>query len=97
MSTSETLNLERLDALEAKISQAARAVDTLTARARELTQVNQKLQDQIADLTDRNNALTQELEELKVANEVRSKGRVDDKKILSKIDRMIEKFGELQV
>ena len=96
MATSETANLERLDALEAKISQAARAVETLTARARELTKVNQKLQDQIADLTDRNKALTQELEELKVANEKRP-GRVDDKQILSRIDRMIEKFGELQV
>ncbi len=97
MPTSETANLERLDALEAKITQASRAVETLTARARELTHVNQKLQDQIADLTDRNNAMTQELEELKVANEARSEGRVDDKKILRKIDRMIEKFGELQV
>jgi len=96
MATSETANLERLDALEAKISQAARAVETLTARARELTKVNQKLQDQIADLTDRNKALTQELQELKVANEKRP-GRVDDKQILSRIDRMIEKFGELQV
>ena len=30
MPTSETVNLERLDALEAKVSQAARAVETLT-------------------------------------------------------------------
>jgi len=97
MQTSETANLERLDALEAKVSQAARAVEALTARCRDLTQVNQKLQDQVSELTNCNNALTQEIEELKVANEERSGGRADDKKILIKIDRMIEKFGELQV
>jgi FtsZ-binding cell division protein ZapB len=97
MPTSETANLERLDALEAKVSQAASAVETLTARCRDLTQVNQKLQDQVADLTNRNDELTREIERLKVASEKRSEGRVDDKRILSKIDRMIEKFGELQV
>ncbi len=97
MPTSETVNLERLDALEAKVSQAARAVETITVRCRELTEVNQRLQEQVTDLTNRNNELTQEVEELKVAGEARSVNKVGDKKILSKIDRMIEKFGELQV
>ena len=97
MPTSETVNLERLDALEAKVSQAARAVETLTVRCRELTEVNQRLQEQVTDLTNRNNELTQEVEELKVAGEARSVNKVEDKKILSKIDRMIEKFGELQI
>jgi FtsZ-binding cell division protein ZapB len=97
MPTSETANLERLDALEAKVSQAARAVETLTARCRELTKNNQRLQEQVAELTDHNNRLTQEVEELKVAGEARSANTVEEKKILSRIDRMIEKFGELQV
>ena len=61
MPTSETVNLERLDALEAKVSQAARAVETLTVRCRELTEVNQRLQEQVTDLTNRNNELTQEV------------------------------------
>jgi len=97
MPTSETANLERLDLLEAKVSQAARAVETLTDRCRDLTKVNDRLQKQIAELTDHNKRLLQQVEELKSAPQTGSAGKLEHKKILSRIDRMIEKFGELQV
>jgi FtsZ-binding cell division protein ZapB len=94
MPPSEATKLERLDLLENKVSQAAAAVETLTARCRELTKVNEQLRTEINDITSRNEDLAGQIEELKNG---RGDGKVDDKEIIHRIDRMIEKFGELQV
>ena len=94
MPTSEATKLERLDLLENKVSQAAAAVETLTARCRELTKVNEQLTTQITELASGNENLVNQIEELKAAQ---SSGKVGDKEIINRIDRMIEKFGELQV
>ena len=51
---------------------------------------------QVAKLLDTNQALTQDLEKLRAAP-TNGSDPDKEKKILRKIDRMIEKFGELQV
>ena len=97
MPTFEATKLERLDLLENKISQAAVAVETLTARYRELTKVNEQLKTQITEFTSRNEDLVKQIEELKTGAATHASGKVEDKEIIDRIDRMIEKFGELQV
>ncbi len=96
MPASEATKLERLDLLETKVSQAARAVETLTARCRELTKINAELEKQMVDLTSLNENLSKEVEELKAQRLVGST-KIEERKVLNKIDRMLEKFGELQV
>jgi len=96
MPTSEETKLERLDLLENKVSQAARAVETLTARCRELTKINEGLKKEMADLTGLNANLSKEIEELK-AQQLSGSAKIESRKVLNKIDKMIEKFGELQV
>jgi len=96
MSTSDTGKLERLNALEKKIAEAAESAEELTERCRKLTRVNQELEQQVAKLLDTNQALTQDLEKLRAAP-TNGSDPEKEKKILRKIDRMIEKFGELQV
>jgi FtsZ-binding cell division protein ZapB len=89
--------LERLDALESKVSKAAETVAELHLRCRKLAQDRERLEKDVADLTDRNNDLAQQVVGLNAKRERGSGRAAQEKKILRKIDRMIEKFGELQV
>ena len=94
MTTSEEVNkLERLDQLEAKVAEAARIIETLSSRSRTLTENNRRLEAQVGELATRNEELTKEVKTLKTGVSL----KFDDKAIIHRIDRMIEKFGELQV
>ena len=97
MQISESEKLERLDLLESKVSKAVETVTGLSARCEDLIQEKEGLEKQIADLTNRNNDLAQEIVKLKSISELEPTKMIEEKKILHKIDRMIEKFGELQV
>ncbi|MDH3217446.1 MAG: SlyX family protein [Candidatus Krumholzibacteria bacterium] len=97
MTAAKTQKLERLDALESKISQAAEIIAELNTRCKALGEEQQRLQQKLADLTNRNKNLAQQIDELESKNQVGSAKALSEKKILSRIDRMIEKFGELQV
>lgn len=93
MTTSDTGKLERLDQLEAKVAEAARIIEQLSARSRALTEKNLLLEEQLAGLESKNAELKKQIDAL----ETRPNDGVERKKIIHKIDRMIEKFGELQV
>ena len=90
-------NLERLDALESKVLQAVETVAELSSRCEHLAVEKSQLERSLRDLRKRNNDLTQQIVELRAMNEADSGESADGQRILNRIDRMLEKFGELQV
>ena len=95
MATSDTRKLERLDELENKVAEAARIIEQLSTRSRKLTETNLRLEEQLSSLRSENEELAKQVEALE--SRASNGDSVDQKKIINKIDRMIEKFGELQV
>ncbi|MEE9271630.1 MAG: hypothetical protein V3V49_15390 [Candidatus Krumholzibacteria bacterium] len=83
--------------MEAKISRAVEKFAELEAARRTLQEKNEKTEGQLRELRLHNNELSKQIFELKTAKTERPVGLVEEKKILNKIDRMLEKFGELQI
>jgi len=83
MADARTVNLEKIEMLEAKVEAAVELITELRARSETLQ---------------RNNAVLQEraeaLQQLKSAREDEGGSRQE---IIKRIDRMLEKFGELQI
>ena len=94
MTTADTKTLERLDQLEARVAEAARIIDQLSTRSRTLTDKNLRLEEEITRLKAEKQQLSKQLEELASR---KNAGTFEREKIIRTIDRMIEKFGELQV
>lgn len=88
--------LDRLDALESKVSQAIETIAQLTSRCEELDQEKKQLERNLESLTKHNNDLSQQLAVLRAAEDGSGESE-EAKRILVRIDRMLEKFGELQV
>jgi FtsZ-binding cell division protein ZapB len=86
MPTDETSKLERMDVLEARVSEAVAVIERLGVRCRALAETNETL-------VRRAHELENEIAELKGG----VGAGLDDGKIINKIDRLIEKFGELHV
>jgi FtsZ-binding cell division protein ZapB len=91
----ETEKFEKLELLETKIGGAVKHISKLTERCQDLKDVNETLRDEIKALQSSNNNLVQKVAQLK--NESEARPKAEDRKILKRIDRMIEKFGELQI
>lgn len=96
MTSPEKRHFDKLDKLEAKISQAVEKYAELEATCRAHGEKNRELEEQLGTLRAHNNELSKQIFELKTAKEGPA-GLVEEKKILTKIDRMLEKFGELQI
>ena len=97
MTTTEKYSSEKFDVLEAKIGAAVERLTELTAQCRDLEGRNEELSRELTELRNSNNELAQKVVDLKAAAEAAPKRLMDDQKILHRIDRMIEKFGELQI
>ena len=89
-----TLKLEKLELLEARIGATIEKMSELGSRYDTLSRKNEALEEKLADLTSQNSQLGVQLDEVKASSATNG---ADDKEILSRIDRMLEKFGELQI
>ena len=89
-----TLKLEKLELLEARIGATIERMSELSSRYDTLSRKNEALEEKLADLTSQNSQLSVQLDEVKASSATNG---ADDKEILSRIDRMLEKFGELQI
>jgi FtsZ-binding cell division protein ZapB len=88
-------SLEKFDRLEQKIEQALQRLTDLTDRHETLQRSNALLQERVQMLQNRNIALSREIDELRAATAANEDDHGEE--ILKRIDRMLEKFGELQI
>ena len=94
MADPKTVNLEKIELLEAKVEAAVELITELRARSESLQRNNAVLQERVETLQHRNIALSREIDELKSASEDEGGSKEE---IIRRIDRMLEKFGELQI
>jgi len=93
----ETLGFAKLDLLEGKITRTVEKFAELHSNVDDLSKENASLKAQITELTAANQRLSDDVKELQSATAQVSERAIEDEQILSKIDRMLEKFGELQI
>jgi FtsZ-binding cell division protein ZapB len=95
MAEKGTNNLEQMERLETKIDETVKKIKTLNSRCDTLSSDNEMLLEQLETVRGQNKALTRQIDELKAEAEA---GHGDNKEdIIRRIDRMLEKFGELQI
>ena len=90
MQISESQKLERLDLLESKVSKAVETVVGLSARCEDLIQEKEGLEKQIADLTDRNIDLAQEIVKLKSISELEPAKLIEEKSRVDEVARLLD-------
>lgn len=88
-------SLEVLERLETKVEEAVRKITWYKARCESLERDNNLLQEDIETLQEQNKGLTKEVSELQELNAANDGG--DKEEIIRRIDKMLEKFGELQI
>jgi len=85
--------MEKLDALEGKITEAIEKVVLLQKKCDELNAMNAQLTADVEKLRNDNEDLNSRIVEAETV--VRDKA--GETQVLNRIDRMLEKFGELQI
>lgn len=88
-------SLEKIDRLEMKIEETLQRFADMTERCETLQTTNAVLQERVEALQNRNIALSREIDELRAASAANDDDNGEE--ILKRIDRMLEKFGELQI
>lgn len=87
----KTLKLEKLELLESRIANTLEIVSELNSRCQNLARKNEVLELKVSELTNTNVEMSEQL------NDIQTHQGMDEKAVLNKIDRMLEKFGELQI
>jgi len=90
-------NLKKLDVLEEKFAKTAEKFEKLNARCQALVARTVALESEIESLRSRNTELTDEIKDIKTKAQTDSEISGRKQEIIKRIDRMIEKFGELQI
>ena len=88
-------SLEKIDRLQVKIEETLQRLADLTDRCESMQRANAVLQERVETLQNRNISLSREIDELRAANQAAEDDNGEE--ILKRIDRMLEKFGELQI
>jgi FtsZ-binding cell division protein ZapB len=88
-------SLEKIDRLQTKIEETLQRLTELNERCETLESKNAVLQERVETLQHRNIALSREIEQLHAARAEEEDDNSEE--ILKRIDRMLEKFGELQI
>lgn len=88
-------SLEKIDRLQTKIEETLERLTDLADRCETLQRNNAVLEERVETLQNRNIALSREIDELR-ASRAGDEGDHSEE-ILRRIDRMLEKFGELQI
>jgi len=97
MQKTETRGMDKLDLLETKIGQTVRKLSELSNRCSALERSNEELIEEIETLRSTNRDLTKQIDRLEVEKEARANEDGSKEKIIKRIDKMLEKFGELQI
>jgi FtsZ-binding cell division protein ZapB len=97
MDATRTHRFEKMEQLEAKVMRTIKSFADLNLRYQQLNERCEELQGQVRDLKRRNDGLTEEIAELRAMKEAQGDRALEDERILHKIDRMLEKFEELQI
>ncbi|MEJ2721441.1 MAG: cell division protein ZapB [bacterium] len=97
MQETEVQNPSKLDLLEAKIGQTAKKISGLVSRCDALKRENEQLNDELETLREKNRSLATQIDNLAAENETRAKQGGGKEEIIKRIDKMLEKFGELQI
>jgi FtsZ-binding cell division protein ZapB len=97
MQETETKSLTKLDLLEAKIGQTVKRLSELSSRCDTLKRNNEELTQELEGLRGTNRRLTEQIDQLIVDKETRSMEDGGKEEIIKRIDKMLEKFGELQI
>ena len=97
MTTTATDTSQKLELLESRVAATIQRLGELNTRCQELAEQNSQMEGELADFKKSNSELAQEVVRLKAEGALAPKRAVDDKKILHRIDKMLEKFGELQI
>ena len=95
MSETTVTNIENLERLETKVEEAIRKITWFKARCESLERENRLLQEDKETLEETNARLSGELEDLQEKNAADDGS--DREEIIRRIDKMLEKFGELQI
>ncbi len=89
--------LEKFHLLEERIHQTIDWINRMEARYQSLLKGKQQLEEEVRDLRNHNNELAQEIVRLKNAREELTAKYGNQDEIKKRIDRMLEKFGELHI
>ena len=92
-----TTELKKFELLEEKIARTVEKIGELNTLCLSLRQEKDDLAVQVKNLENNNIELSEKLIELDTAKQEVAENSHDKKEILKKIDRMLEKFGELQI
>ena len=88
---------ERFHLLEEKILQTIDWINQMEARYQQLQTTNKELETEIIELTNYQKQLTQEIEKLESAQEKLTAKTGNHGEIKKRIDKMLQKFEELQI
>jgi len=91
-----TRALEKLSLLEERISQTADRLSIIKEQYRALQGQKELLEKELDELRSTNSELHQRINDLKLIQEEHANS-FDKEEVRKKIDRMLEKFGELQL
>ncbi len=90
-------NLEKFHLLEEKIAQTMNRIAELKAQNLALLSVNEELKETIQNLRVHGSELTEQIDKLKAAEGRQSEELIDQEEIKKRIERVLEKLGELQI
>jgi septal ring factor EnvC (AmiA/AmiB activator) len=95
--TADTSRVAKFETLETRVAAAMQRLGELGELCRTLTKKNAELEQNLAELAASNAELTSQIAKMEAERAKTPDRAIDNKKILHRIDRMLEKFGELQI
>jgi uncharacterized coiled-coil DUF342 family protein len=97
MQKTETQGFAKLDLLETKIGETVQKLSELNSQCNALKRSNDDLVEEVETLRKTNRDLSKQIDQLVVEKETRSNEDGSKEQIIKRIDKMLEKFGELQI
>lgn len=95
--TVDTTRVTKFETLETRVAAAMQRLGELSELCRTLTKKNAELEESLAELAESNARLNKQIMEMRAERAKAPERAIDNKQILHRIDRMLEKFGELQI
>lgn len=97
MQETEVQNPSKLDLLEAKIGQTVKKLSELVSQCDALTSTNEELNEELETLREENRNLVRQIDRFTAEKQTQAKQGGGKEEIIKRIDKMLEKFGELQI
>ena len=90
-------NLQKFHLLDEKISQTLEQINAQEERYNRLSDTHERLLEELEKLRIQNGELLTKIEELKDSKMRMAESSINKEEIRKRIDRVLEKFGELQL